>query len=116
MLRFGVAAIHPEYLGREETGFVAAGAGANFEHDIFIVERVFRQEEHFDVFLHLRDGGSEPFDLERRQLLHVGIGLVEHGSGLRELVRRLPIVTVFGDDFGKIAVRFRDFGDTVRRR
>ena len=35
----GVARVHAEDLGREERGFVAARAGADFEHDVLIVER-----------------------------------------------------------------------------
>ena len=38
----GVAQVHPQELGREEGGLVAAGAGADLQDDVALVVRVAR--------------------------------------------------------------------------
>ena len=47
----GVHAVHPEQLGGEERRLVAAGAGADLEHDVLLVVRILRDEQD----LHLAD-------------------------------------------------------------
>jgi len=50
-LRFGVAGIHAEEFGGKESGFVAAGAGADFHDDALVVEGIFREEQEFQFAL-----------------------------------------------------------------
>ena len=49
-LRFGIARVHAEDFGGEERGFVPAGAGANFEDDVFLVVGIFGQQQNFQIF------------------------------------------------------------------
>src|SRR4029078_6181467 len=44
-LGFGVAGIHAEDLVGKERGLVAAGAGANFEDDVLLVEGILGEHE-----------------------------------------------------------------------
>jgi hypothetical protein len=46
-MAFGVAAVEPEQFGREERGLGAAGPGANFQDDVFFVERITRKKQNF---------------------------------------------------------------------
>ena len=45
------ARIHPEQVAREKRGFVAAGAGADFEKDVAVVERIFRDQQALQLHL-----------------------------------------------------------------
>ena len=42
-------AVHAEELVREQRGFFAARAGANFEHHVLLVVRILRDEENLDA-------------------------------------------------------------------
>ena len=44
-MRFSIASIHAEKVAREEAGFVAAGAGTDFDDGGFFVVWIFRDEE-----------------------------------------------------------------------
>ena len=44
-LTLGVARVHPEQVRGEERRFVAAGAGADFEHDVLGVVGILRDEQ-----------------------------------------------------------------------
>ena len=57
-LRFGVAGVHAEDFGGEERGFVAAGAGADFEDDVLFVVGILGQQQDLELF----------FDCRRRAL------------------------------------------------
>jgi len=48
-LQGGEALIHPEQVAGEKRGLVAAGAGADFQHDVAIVHRVLGQQRHADL-------------------------------------------------------------------
>src|ERR1700757_4248598 len=43
------ALIHPEQVAGEQRRLVAAGAGADFQHDVAIVHGVFRQKRDADL-------------------------------------------------------------------
>ncbi len=109
VLRFGVAGVHAENFRGEERGFVAAGAGADFEHDVLFIDRIFRQQQDFQIGFHLRDGRLDARDFVLRHLLQFGIGLGQHGFGLREIVIQALPFAVLADDFFKIAARFGGF-------
>ena len=48
-LRFGVARVHAEDLGGEQRGLVAAGAGADFEHDVLLVVGILGQQQDLQL-------------------------------------------------------------------
>ena len=83
----GVADVGSEKIGGPESGFVAAGAGPDFNDHVAVVVGVARQECALGVFL-------EPFDLfpqfrhfREREFAHLFVvGLVEHLTRLLELV------------------------------
>ena len=53
-LRFRVARVHAEDLGGEERGFVAARAGADFEHHVLLVVGVLGQQQDLEFFFDAR--------------------------------------------------------------
>ncbi len=77
-LRFRIARVHAEDLGGEQSGFVAAGAGADFEHHVLLVVRIFGQQQHPELLFDARQ-----FGLQARRFLfghgaHLGVGLLQH--------------------------------------
>src|SRR5580692_2803725 len=46
-LGFGIARVHTEDFGGEESGFVSAGSSADFENDVLFVVRVFGKQQDF---------------------------------------------------------------------
>src|SRR6516164_7898708 len=80
-LGFGVAVVHAEHFVGEERGFVAAGAGADFEDNVFLVVRIFGKQQDFQVFFGLRDARFETDQFFLGVGAHVGIFFVgEKGS------------------------------------
>ena len=51
LVLLGEAEVHAEDFGYEESGLVAAGAGAEFEDDVLLVVGIFGQEEDLEGFL-----------------------------------------------------------------
>ena len=47
---FGVAAVHAEQVARKEGGFIAAGAGADFDDHVAVVARVLGHQQGFELF------------------------------------------------------------------
>jgi hypothetical protein len=82
-LRFGVARVHAEDFGGEESGLVSAGAGADFEDDVLLVVGIFGQQQDLQLFF---DGGDARLQLVEFFLgvgAHLGIFLVgEHGAAI----------------------------------
>jgi len=48
-LAFRITGVHPENVGYEQRGFVAACSGADFEDDVSLVVRVFGNEEKLEA-------------------------------------------------------------------
>ena len=69
----GVAGIHAEQVRREERGLVAAGARADFQHDVLGVVGVLGNEQDLDVGEQRVAPFLELTELLLRQLAHVGI-------------------------------------------
>src|SRR5471030_1727302 len=112
-LRFAVARVHAENLGREQGCLIAAGAGANFEHDVLLVVRIFGQQQNFELVFDLA-----LFGLELRHFLlghgpEFGVRLLKHGTGLLEAVLHLLPLAVFGDSFLNVAARPGDLAVLV---
>src|SRR4030081_3046780 len=56
-LQGGKALIHPEQVAGKKRGLVAAGAGADFQHDVAIVHRVLGQQRDADLLRQLDAAG-----------------------------------------------------------
>ena len=56
---FGVARIHAEQISGKERGLVAARPCANFQHDIFFVVRVFRNQQRPQFLVNLLHAGLQ---------------------------------------------------------
>ena len=52
-LRFGIARVHAENLGREQRGLVAARARADFEHHVLLVVGILGQQQDLQLLLDL---------------------------------------------------------------
>ena len=73
-LRLGVALIHAVKIGSEEGGFIAAGAGADFDDGVAVFAFVGRKEGELDLAV---EDGEAFFDLRNfggGQLGHFGVG------------------------------------------
>ncbi len=103
-LPLGELAVHPEELGREKPGLVAAGAGADFEHDILRVVRILRDEQDLQVGeqrVALRVQGLQFFP---REVAHVRIAAGDEPFGLGDVVHgRLVLAEALDErlDFGE---------------
>ncbi len=76
----GKARVHAEDLGGKERGFVAAGAGADFEDDVLFVVGVLGQQQHLDLFF---EGGLARLERGNLFLGHgaqIGVALGKHGA------------------------------------
>ena len=81
-----VAAVHPQELGREQRGLLAAGARADLHDDVAVVVRVARQERDPEVVEQRRLARLQRRDLLARERLQVLVGLgVAHVAGALEL-------------------------------
>src|SRR5258708_34435746 len=52
-LGFGVTRVHAEEVAREDAGFVAASAGADFKDNVFVVDGIVGEEKKFQLALRL---------------------------------------------------------------
>src|SRR5258707_11162697 len=91
-----IARVQAEQMRREEGGFVATGARANFDDGVAVVERIVRQQGGLELRLEVGDGRFEPRDFVRRFGHHVWVvngnelaGFGELVLGLLELGRQL---------------------------
>ena len=86
-------------------GFIAAGAGTDFQDDVFVVVGVFGDEEKlqfaFDLFL--ASGELALFFLGH--VAHIGVfGFDDHLAGAGEIFFDLLEFAVFPDDFLEVGV------------
>ena len=108
-LRFAVARVHAEDLGREQGGLVAAGAGADFEHHVLVVVGIFGQQQDLELLFELK--------LLRLQLRHLlfghgfelGVLFLQHGASLGQAVFHLLPFAELGHQVGNLALRLGDF-------
>src|SRR6266851_5425124 len=114
-LRFGVAGIHAEEIAGKKSGFVAAGARANFDDNALFVVGIFREQQELELAL---DGF-----LARGELLFFVVGELLHllvVSFEVQLVRAgevfvdLLVLAMLGDDFLKLGVLLGDFLEARR--
>ena len=105
-MRFGVAGIHAEHFVGEERGLVAAGAGADFEDDVFFVVGILGNQQDFQVRFHLADKGLELGEFFLRVGAHVGIFFFgDDGLALGDAAGEVLVLAVLFDDGRDFAVR-----------
>ena len=85
----GVAQVHPEQLGREQGGLLAARAGPDLEDDVAVVGRIAREQEDLELVDEAGLVGLEPVDLLAGHRAHLVLCLgVAHLPGAGELGAR----------------------------
>ena len=98
------ALIHPEQVAGEQCRLVAAGAGADFQHDVALVHGVLGQQRHADLLRQLEAAGDKRLALGLRHAAHLGFGrgiryqrlgignfLVDGAVGLHRVDQRIEL-------------------------
>ena len=105
--------VHAEQLGGKQRRFVAAGAGADFEHDVLLVVGILRDQQHLELGDERVAARDERLQLFLRELAHVGVAgrssssvcatslhdrlvLAKPLDGRLDLGQRLGVLAVFG--------------------
>ena len=86
LVLFRPAQIHAIEFGGKETRFFAAGAGANFKNDIFVVLGIFGQQQLFHLLLKRGVFCFELGDLQRGQFTHLVVTFGEQSLIFRQLL------------------------------
>ena len=81
-----VALVHPVEIGREERRLVPAGAGAEFDDGVAVVEGVAREEELVQLLGEREDFGGQPGHVGPGHAGELGIGLASELLGLGSLI------------------------------
>ena len=72
-LQGGKALIHPEQVAGEQRGLVAAGAGADFQHDVAVVHGILGQQRDADLLRQLGAAFHQPLALGLGHAAHLGV-------------------------------------------
>ena len=105
---FREARIHAEDFFGEQSGFVAAGSGANFEHDVAFVVGIFRQQQNLQLFFDLGQLRRQFQNLVGRHLAEIGVGFILHPLRFGQVLADLFPLPIFRDRFFQIVAGFRD--------
>ena len=106
-LGFGVAGIHAEKIAGENAGLVAAGAGADFDDDVFVVVGILGDKQQLQFALDLLLAGGELAFLFLGHVAHVGVfGLDDHLARAGEVLFDLLELAVLVDDLFEFGVLF----------
>ena len=99
-LDFSIVLIHAEEVAREYRRLVTAGTAADFNDGILAVVRIGRNEQKFDVLLHLGQLALYFCNLLAGHVLEVGIALVhEHVLRRGQVIHGLLVLQA-GLDYG----------------
>ena len=111
ILAVGVARVHAEQVGGEERGLVPARARADFHEDVFIVARVFGDEQGFDLGLEVLDLRAEfgQFHLGQRLEFRFLFGIEQRPRFLVGF-HRLAIFARLPDDGFQVNAFLVEFG------
>src|SRR4029077_19013538 len=96
-LPLGVARVHAEKLGGEETRLVAAGAGADLEHGVPLVVRVLREQELLQRGVEGLEATLERGQLGAPQLPQLDVLAVRELTVLLDLSGEPPPLAPRGD-------------------
>ena len=80
-----VARVHAVQIRGEDRGLVAAGAGADLDDRVAVMERIGRQEQRLERFLRQRNGRLDPRDFGAGFGGHLGVIKRQELARLREL-------------------------------
>ena len=115
-LFFGELAVHPEQLIREERRLVAAGSGADFEDDVFLIVRILRDEQHLDLSKEAVAPLLQAAQFFIGELAHVGIAALGELFSLRGFIQDRPILPDLLDERLHVAERLGVLPVLVRVR
>ena len=101
------AGIHAEQVVTEQAGLVAAGAGADLEHDVLLVVRVLRHHQAPDLGEDVITPGLQLGQLQLGQLLQLSVGAVGELPRLDDLRRHSLVVAELLDDGLNLGQRLR---------
>ena len=93
----GEARVHAEDLGGKEGSFVATGARADFEDDVFLVVGIPGQEEDLELVLNGGFARLKRGDLFSGHGAQVGVAFGEHGAGVGKALQHLLELAVLLD-------------------
>ena len=94
----GVAAVHTQQIACKQRGFVAAGTGAHFDKDVFIVVGIFGQQQFLQFGIEFVDFGFGRFDFFGSKVFHFRVG--QHFFGICQVALRQLVVLEDFDDGG----------------
>ena len=89
--------IHAEEIGGEESCFVTTGASANLHDGVVVVFRITGEESEFESLLGGWELGGDFLDLGGGHSLDFGIGVVQRGLGIFEIVHECLVFAANSD-------------------
>ena len=109
---FGIASVHAQQIGGKQGGFVAAGAGADFEEDVFAVVFVFGQQKFLQLGIQRFDFGFGGLDFFSGEVFHFGVG--QHVFSVSKVAFGLTILAVgfhYGGELGVLLIELAEAVD-----
>ena len=110
-LPLGEARVAAIEIAGEQRRLFAAGAGADFEHDVALVVRVLRHEQHLEIVGDALLADVEIVELLEREVAHLGIAALDQLLGACDLGDDGLVLAVFvyerldlGERLGLLAV------------
>ena len=107
-LAFGVTRVHPEEVGGKEAGFVAAGASADLDDDVFVVVGILGQQGHAKFFLDFEDPRLDFANFLFCHLGHVMVGGVGKLLGVGQFGLGLFVLPIAAHHVGELGVLFAE--------
>ena len=105
-LGLGIAGVHAENFGGKESSFVSAGAGADFQDDVFLIVGIFGQQQNFQLFFDGSDAGLQLVEFFLSVGAHLGIFFFgKHGFALGYAARQVFVFAILLDYGRDFAVR-----------
>ncbi len=99
-LTFGVTAVHAKQVAGEDSGFIATGAGADFQKHIAVVVRVLGQQQAVQLFFQLSQLRSIGLQVFLGHLPQVRIAILEQAARLLDIVlHTAPLLIAFNRAF-----------------
>ena len=107
---FGIVRIHPKQVRGEQAGFLAAGAGPDFQQHVLFVQRVLGQQQESQLVFECRSALAEFFDLAVGHLAQFGVAIVEQGAAVFQIGTDFPPLAETGHDFLEPRVLLGELG------
>ena len=107
----GITGVHAQQIGGKQGGFVAAGAGADFEEDIFAVVFVFGQQEFLQLGVQRFDFGFGGLDFFGGEVFHFGVG--KHVFSVGKVAFGLAVLAVGFYHGGELGVLLVELAEAV---